>query len=153
MLVKAANVLRPNPWQTSLSPGRITRYSKQNFLICITNLFHFQKISFSFRCLAYGGRDGLWWLSSPGTGCPLFGLFSGCWQFSLNMKLLIWWILFLYWYTSLGYFCPQTLFWKHGLDKLPSTSLISDLHTKVGKITRSVSGLATCDIWSRGWTT
>ena len=45
---------------------------------------------------------------------------------------------------------------KNGLDKIPGTSLIWDLHTILRIISRGVPGLATVcpfGVWGRGWTT
>ena len=58
--------------------------------------------------------------------------------------------------TSLGCFCPQTFFPKNGLDILQWTSFISDLHTLLRIICRSVPDLendSPCGVWYRGWTT
>ena len=60
----------------------------------------------------------------------------------------------LYITTSLGCFCPWTNFRKNGLDKLPQTSSVWDLHTILMIISRSVPVLATdspCGVWGRGW--
>ena len=73
----------------------------------------------------------------------------------LYLKWLIYVILFLRLPTSLGCLRPWTFFSNNGLDKLPWTSFISDLHTKLNTISGSVPGLATdspCGVWGLEWT-
>ena len=58
--------------------------------------------------LTDGERDGLWWpvLSGHWLSC------TGCYQYLLNMKWLMYWLPFLQLSTSLGCFLPRTFFLK-----------------------------------------
>ena len=69
------------------------------------------------------------------------------------MKQLMYGILFLYLSTSLGYFYPREFFLDNGLDNLPRTSFMSDSHTILRIISRSVPGDFPCSVWGREWTT
>ena len=74
----------------------------------------------------------------------------------LNMERFKCWICFGHLSASLGCFCPRTSFSKIRMDKLPWTYFISDLHTKLKIINRSVPGLATdssCGVCGHGWPT
>ena len=57
--------------------------------------------------------------------------------------------------TSLRCFCPHTFFVNNGLDLLPWTSLISELHFE--DISQQhfigVANDYSCGVWYRGWTT
>ena len=63
---------------------------------------------FVSRCLTDGERDGLWWPAHSGHWLSC----TGCWQYLLGIKWLMYGLLFLYLSTSLGYFCPWISFWK-----------------------------------------
>ena len=81
-------------------------------------------------------------------------LVLGCWQYSFDMKLLIYGILFLH-LSSLD-FCPRTSFLKNWFYHLPWNFPVLDLQTILRIISRSVSGLATNStwcVWGRRWTT
>ena len=64
-------------------------------------------------------------------------------MYSLSIKWLMYVILFLHLSTSLGCFCPWAIFSQNELDKLPWTSFVSGIYTKLVIISRSDQCLAT----------
>ena len=110
---------------------------------CATRLF----------VLTDGEKDSLWW---PALSRHWLS-WTGCCQYLLNMKYLMYGLLFLQLSISLGCFCLWTFFLKNGLDQFPWTSYILYLQIILSRrIIRSVSGLTTyspCGVWGRGWTT
>ena len=80
---------------------------------------------------------------------------TGCCQYSLNMKCLMYGILLLQLSISLGCFHPRTFFLKKRIGLVSIDLFISYLHTLLMIINRSVSGLVTdspCCVWGRGLT-
>ena len=78
------------------------------------------------------------------------------WQYLLNMKWLMYGIRFLQLFVSLRCFYPRAFYWKNGLGKLPWKSFISDVHTKIRMISRSIPVIttdSTYGVWGCGLTT
>ena len=66
-----------------------------------------------FICIGwYGERDALWWPAISGHWLPC----TGWCHHLLNMKCLMYGLLFLQMSTSLGCFRPRTFFLRNGLD-------------------------------------
>ena len=75
---------------------------------------------------------------------------TGCCQYLLNMKCLMYVLLFLQLSTSLGCFRPRTFFLKNGLNRLYIifTHYTQDYHAAGFHATDYPYG-----VWGRGWTT
>ena len=71
-----------------------------------------------------------WWKEWPMVACPLSCI--GCWLYLLSLEGLMYEILFLHLCTSLGCFCPRTIFSKKGISQV----VISDLHVHNAKDNR-----------------
>ena len=105
-------------------------------------------------CIHWWGR---WWPMER--DLPFSGHWlscTGCYQYLLNMKRLMYGIMLLQLSNSLGCFRPRTFFLKNGLDLFPWNSSISYLHTILSIMSMIVSGLGTvspCGVRGRGWTT
>ena len=109
---------------------------------------------FVLRLLNDRERYGLWWPAAALSGRWLSC--TGCRQLLLNMKCLMYGLLFLHLSTFLGCFCPETFFLQNGLDCLLWNFSIYYLYTELRMISRCVSGSATnspCAVWGLGWTT
>ena len=103
-----------------------------------------------FICIDRWGNG--WWLALSGHWLSC----TGCYQYLLNMKLLMSVLPFLHMSASLGCFHPRTFILKNGFDYFPWTSIISYLHTMLKIISRGVSRFVTdspCGVWGSGWTT
>ena len=77
-------------------------------------------------------------------------------QYLLDMKCLMYGLLFPHLSTSLRCFWPRAVILKNGLGQLPRTSFIHHLHSTFRIPSRSVAGLTTdspCGVWGRGSTT
>ena len=78
-----------------------------------------------------------------------------CWWYLLNMKWMMYGILFLHLSTFLKCFCPRTTFAKRLMGNLSRTLSIAYLNIILRTICRSFPGLTTeppCGLWDRGWT-
>ena len=102
-----------------------------------------------------GERDSLWWPAFSGHWLSS----DGCYQYLLDMRCLMYGLMFLRLSTSLGSFHPRTFF---GLDSLDWTGSHGPLYIRFTYYIQynqrecCVSGLATdspCGVLGRGWTT